>query len=639
MNELEIGGEVGFGSDRMRSAAFHQMPVYGAGFAGPEHVIVAANKQLLEMLDGFNPLGMRLADVMGGAEGQGIVELYDRAYAGEVVRGHRSRFAVVTPEGYEQEIFIDFDVVPWRGVDDQIVGTVVCARDVTIEVLRERADSATAAELTQRFRRARDVIEEVQRVLLPSQLPVLPSLDVAASYVVSGAEQAAGGDWFEVLPLADGTVAAVVGDVVGHGVEASAVMSQLRAVTLERLHAGATATETMEALDRFVEVAPGGRSATVCILELHPESGEFEYCSAAHPPPLIVDPTGESYYLDPSGEGPLGEGGRRRAVRGVLAMDQVLLMYSDGIIERPTMSASAGTVELRQYATDAVADRLMPAFSRARAVDRATTQTLERATRYTGSNDDITLLAIQRCPRLNPLHVELRTDMPYGTRLRAAVRNWFRPDQADHHALAHIDEIVAELCDNAAQHAYGSDGGPITVDVILRDDGVAVASVTDRGRWRPPPQPNTGRGLGFAIVQHLSLRTTVDTDESGTTVTTEFRPWKQSHSSTSSPPTQPNELFDVYIEQRPEQTILTVRGPLDANGLTEFDSQLALCTAPGTPDLTIDLDQVTLLSSAAIHTIRQALQRADTAGIGVRINCAPGTIAHQVLTLAAIPTG
>src|SRR5262245_11230705 len=70
----------------------------------------------------------------------------------------------------------------------------------------------------------------LQEALLPRALPVLPRARIAARYLAAGQEQAAGGDWFDAVPLADGTVALVVGDVVGHGVAASAAMGQLRSV-------------------------------------------------------------------------------------------------------------------------------------------------------------------------------------------------------------------------------------------------------------------------------------------------------------------------------------------------------------------------------------------------------------------------
>jgi len=76
----------------------------------------------------------------------------------------------------------------------------------------------------------RGIVAELQEALLPTALPVLPRARIAARYLVAGQEQAAGGDWFDAIPLDGGAVALVVGDVVGHGLSASAAMGQLRAV-------------------------------------------------------------------------------------------------------------------------------------------------------------------------------------------------------------------------------------------------------------------------------------------------------------------------------------------------------------------------------------------------------------------------
>ena len=76
----------------------------------------------------------------------------------------------------------------------------------------------------------RAIVAELQEALLPTALPVLPRARIAARYLVAGQEQAAGGDWFDAIPLNGGAVALVVGDVIGHGLSASAAMGQLRAV-------------------------------------------------------------------------------------------------------------------------------------------------------------------------------------------------------------------------------------------------------------------------------------------------------------------------------------------------------------------------------------------------------------------------
>src|SRR5271167_1869730 len=88
------------------------------------------------------------------------------------------------------------------------------------------------------------------------QEAVLPRARIAARYLVAGQDQAAGGDWFDAIPLADGSVALVVGDVVGHGVVAAAAMGQLRAVLAELLAAEAELGRVLERADAFAARMP-----------------------------------------------------------------------------------------------------------------------------------------------------------------------------------------------------------------------------------------------------------------------------------------------------------------------------------------------------------------------------------------------
>lgn len=289
------GGPVDFGDDeavhgdhRWRAAALRQLPYYVQVFRGPDHVNVGETDEVVALYGDQRNVGRQIADYLTGAEGQGLIEMLDRVYAGERLTARGVRFGVVTAAGSAQEVFADMDFLPLRDASGHVVGSIASGHDVTDQVRADHEQAAEAVELSRRYRRATDVIEEVQRALLPARLPVLPGVEVAASYVVGGAEQAAGGDWFDVLARPDGTVAAVVGDVVGHGVAASAVMAQLRAVALERLDAGADPAQVVTALDRFTRVVPAARSATVCVLVLGPDAGSgrraVAYCAAGHPP-------------------------------------------------------------------------------------------------------------------------------------------------------------------------------------------------------------------------------------------------------------------------------------------------------------------------------------------------------------------
>jgi serine phosphatase RsbU (regulator of sigma subunit)/anti-sigma regulatory factor (Ser/Thr protein kinase)/anti-anti-sigma regulatory factor len=598
----------------LRAELLHQLPILPVLFLGPDRIAAATNQALVDFYDGYSPMGRALRDTLVGLEDQGMVEMYDRALNGETVRYDRTRWVLVTPEGQEQEVWLNHLAMPFRDRDGEIVGAIAMAIDITPEVRRQQEEADAARDLSRRYQRATDVIAEVQRALLPARLPVLPAVDVAATYVIGGAEQAAG----------------------GHGVDASAVMAQLRAVTLERLDAGVSPSDVVAALDRFVRVLPAARGATVCILRFDTITGEFEFCSAGHPPPLVVDTRIGSRYAASDSQGPIGERATRRSIQDHLEPGAVLLLYSDGIIERPGIAATTGTVELVHAAELAVADRLLPAFSSPSAVERATSQVLERLTRLTGSLDDITMLALQRVEPLAPLHHRAVITHSGSAGMRTALRSWFGLDRIDPHALFELDQIVTELCENSIQHGYGGQPGTVTLDAALATDGLLTLTVSDHGRWRPEPD-TASRGIGLAVVQRLAEKLTVVVDD-GTRVVVDYRPWKLALNTPATAPKGAHGVADVYLRPLDGVPTLVVSGPVDASVIEQLAAELALCTAPGARDFTIDLNDVTLLSSQAIRTIRRSLCHAENAGITATIHSRPGSVAQQVLHLAAIPT-
>ena len=111
--------------------------------------------------------------------------------------------------------------------------------DVTHRVRARLAAEARMEELSERYRNVRDSATVMQQALLAPSVPVVPGADIAAEYLVAAEDTAAGGDWFDAIALGDRLVL-VVGDVVGHGVEAAAVMSQLRTALRMQILAGHT---------------------------------------------------------------------------------------------------------------------------------------------------------------------------------------------------------------------------------------------------------------------------------------------------------------------------------------------------------------------------------------------------------------
>ncbi|MGY1739622.1 MULTISPECIES: SpoIIE family protein phosphatase [unclassified Blastococcus] len=182
----------------------------------------------------------------------------------------------------------------------------------------------------------REMADALQRSLLPARLPTSDRLTVTARYLPAVGGTAAGGDWYDVLTVADDCVALVVGDVVGHGAPAAAVMGRLSSALSGLLLAGHPPSRALERLDRLAEQIDGAGLATVACLQLDALTGRLTHSSAGHPPVLLAGPDGSVRYLE-SGHGPaLGVPGSGRRPEGVtvLTTGATLLLYTDGLVER-----------------------------------------------------------------------------------------------------------------------------------------------------------------------------------------------------------------------------------------------------------------------------------------------------------------
>ena len=307
-----------------------QLPILVAGVDGPDFVVQLANAATRATLGGANFLGEPIGQAVGGLAAQTLIDRLREVYrTGVPFAGEEWRMELPGPNGEVSERFITFTYSPWRFPDGTMRGVVAVAEDNTETVLARRAAAAESAELRKQYEHARQTLTALQEVLLPAELPALPRIDLSARYLLAERDTAAGGDWFDAVVLDDGRVALAVGDVVGHGVHASATMGQLRSVLSAYLHDSADPAEAVTRLDRFAERIASASAATVCAAILDPDTGELTYCTAGHPPPLIASTarTGQARFVEPSGGSLLGTGGTYQTARDRLNYGGVLLLY------------------------------------------------------------------------------------------------------------------------------------------------------------------------------------------------------------------------------------------------------------------------------------------------------------------------
>ncbi|WP_234360258.1 SpoIIE family protein phosphatase [Streptomyces sp. DSM 15324] len=183
------------------------------------------------------------------------------------------------------------------------------------------------------YTRQRAAALTLQRSLTNSALPDVPGLDLTGRYLPAS-EHDVGGDWYDVIALPDDRTALVIGDVMGHGIHAAAVMGQLRAAVRSLARHGIRPARMLRSLDAVVADMGEDQMAT-CVYAVHdPATGGCLIARAGHPPPAVVTPGGAISFLDGSPGTPLGTGGRRFATEEVpLPPGSLLVLYTDGLIE------------------------------------------------------------------------------------------------------------------------------------------------------------------------------------------------------------------------------------------------------------------------------------------------------------------
>ena len=253
-----------------------------------------------------------------------------------------------------------------------------------VELLGLVADRASLATQARLSRLDRAAAVALQRSLLPGRLPAVPGLDVAARYV-PGAEVGVGGDWYDLFTLPSGHVGIVIGDVAGHGLHAAVVMGRIRSALRAYALETTDPADVLSRLDRKVQLFEPDAMATVAYAVLDPEGNVLQVSSAGHLPLLLAERGQPARTLDVPPDLPVGAypDTPRRSTRVLLDDDACLFLYTDGLVERPERSITAGIDLLVAALSCAPADVMCATAMAAMLADRAAT-------------DDVAVLAVHR---------------------------------------------------------------------------------------------------------------------------------------------------------------------------------------------------------------------------------------------------
>ncbi|GAA2312532.1 SpoIIE family protein phosphatase [Streptomyces hawaiiensis] len=345
------------------------------------------------------------------------------------------------------------------------------------------ARAAVSVDNARRFTQERRTALALQRSLLPERLPELAAMDIAYRYLPTGSGAEIGGDWFDVIPLSGTRVALVVGDVVGHGIHASATMGRLRTAVRTLADVDLAPDELLTQLDDLVirldreegpevrgaEEAPGQVGATCLYAVYDPVSRSCTMARAGHPPPALVTPDGGVRFLDLPAGPPLGLGGLPFEASEIqLEENSLLALYTDGLLDAPGHDIEAGTALLRQALS-----------SPAEALEETCEHVLR--TLLTGRPDDDVVLMLARTAVLDAGKV--RTwQLPPDPAAVARARKMAGEQLAEWgltEAEFATELIVSELVTNALR--YG--GAPIELRLIR--DATLICEVSDGSSTAP----------------------------------------------------------------------------------------------------------------------------------------------------------
>ncbi|MDP7725291.1 SpoIIE family protein phosphatase [Mycobacterium sp. TY814] len=625
------------GDDETVRATFDGLPVIACALAGPQLRLVACNAAHRA----FYPnalLGVAADDFGPELREQGILDMYDRVYqTGEPLHVAEVRVQVDLDGSGVRERFVNITAVAQRDSRGEITGVVIVGADTTESVQARLAAEERAREMAGRYQSARAAAGVMQRVLLSPSVPVLPGAEIAAAYLVATQDTAAGGDWFDALTDPGGRLLLVVGDVVGHGVQAAAVMAQLRTAVRMQFHSGAGILDSLAAVDRFVAEIPGAKSATLCVGRLDTATGEFEYCTAGHPPPLVIPARGKAQYLQSTGSGPLGGGRGFGTRKATLAVGDLVMLYSDGIIERPGRDLAASAAEVAEVTARVASGKPFPLDPAETPVDRLCSHAVELLVRTTGYSDDITLLAAQRRTPPPALHIESRADETAERTVRASLRQWLAGMGADAGNTQSLVHAVSELVANVAEHAYDSASpGDFSIDAELDFGGRVRVVVADSGTWKDA-ESGAHRGRGLAIARAAVPDTIVTHSGDGTTATATHILTRQSvytELAVPAPRVSAPTTFDVGTS---EDGYIVVVGDVDTLAAPELREVLSVRSRAGTRSIQVDLSAVTHLGSAAVSVLADACDLADRQRTTCTLVAVPGGVAHDILAMVGLP--
>jgi serine phosphatase RsbU (regulator of sigma subunit)/anti-sigma regulatory factor (Ser/Thr protein kinase) len=410
-----------------------------------------------------------------------------------------------------------FGCLPMFDASRHVIGVVSFQLGVraAIDPRQRSAMRAVAALAAQSLERAelyeleRAVAGTLQKSLLPGSLPDEPRVETATRYRPGTEELDVGGDWYDVIQVDEDRIGVAIGDVVGHGLEAASAMGQLRSALRSLALTGAGPGRVIGGLDRFARTTAPATVATVVYAELDLASSIVRYACAGHPPPLVVTRRhvvelmeGRTTPLAALPDAPDTQEGVHPFHPGA-----VLVLYSDGLIERRGEALDVGMERLKTLLAN------LPADHPETLADRL----IAELTAEVPQDDDVALLCLRNVAHADSISTSIPAEPSALAGLRATIGAWLDLLGLSQETCDDLILACDEACANAIEHAYRRRRDePIRVE-LRRDDDDIVIAVRDSGIWRHDPVDGD-RGRGIAIMRAVMDDVDIRTADEGTLV-------------------------------------------------------------------------------------------------------------------------
>ena len=398
-------------------------------------------------------------------------------------------------------LWLELRTPRWVSAEDRLLVTVLIGH------------LSLAMQHVRQFESARETSLTLQRTMLPS---VAPPPGFAVCYEPAVPPLEIGGDWYDVLPIGDNRMGIVVGDCVGRGLPAAAIMGQLRSSARALLINGAQPALLLEQLDLAASLIPNAYCTTVFLAVLDTETGVLEYSNAGHMPAVLAGPEpGQTAVLTDAASVPLAvrrEEPRPQASQ-VLPPGSTLMVFTDGLVERRHESIDDGIV---RAANVLVGSMKLPLDALPQAVVRALAPAF-------GYDDDVAMVIYRHRPA--PLRIESEAVAAQLVTIRHRLAAWLRTIDVPRQLAADVVLVANEACTNCVEHAYRehpSHPGALQLEATVAD-GQILMRVTDGGSWKTPAADPGNSGRGLVLMRALSDTMEIDNATTGTAVDISFR--------------------------------------------------------------------------------------------------------------------